>query len=307
MLLSVGYVIASILLLYFGAEFSLNSAEKIGKKLGLSPLFIGMVLVGFGTSLPEFFVAHIAAYDGKMTMAVGSLVGSNISNLCLILGVGSLLVSLKTFSNGLRKHLVIHCALIPVLFFVAYNKSLQGLSMFLLLGLSLAYLQMLFIEMKQSRGMYQKEKIDDQTYILLIKIIIGFVFLYLGGELLVKGGTELAQGFGVSEYIISAILLAFGTSLPELITSFIACIKKIDTDVIIGNIIGSNLFNCALIMGSLGFYKAELVISLNTELIVLTIGSVGLLVLNLFKLPLNKILGIGYLGLYGFMVYFWIS
>ena len=232
MLLSVGYVIASILLLYFGAEFSLNSAEKIGKKLGFSPLFIGMVLVGFGTSLPEFFVAHIAAYDEKMTMAVGSLVGSNISNLCLILGVGSLLVSLKTFSNGLRKHLVIHCALIPVLFFVAYNKSLQGLSMFLLLGLSLAYLQMLFIEMKQSRGMYQKEKIDEQTYILLIKIIIGFVFLYLGGELLVKGGTELAQGFGVSEYIISAILLAFGTSLPELITSFIACIKKIDTDVI---------------------------------------------------------------------------
>lgn len=306
MLLSIVLVIASIFLLYFGAEFSLDSAEKIGKKLGLSPLIIGMVLIGFGTSLPEFFVSHIAMFEKKEVMAVGSLVGSNIANLFLILGVSALLVNLKTEGVKMLRHLGIHGLLVAILFLVFSRGKLDLVSVLILLSVVVIYMFVLFRDMKSDRQ--EKEEAEDYNMAKVYgKIILGFGFLFLGGDFLVRGGSSLATQMGVSDYIISAILLAFGTSLPELITSIIASYKKIDTDIIVGNIIGSNLFNCALILGSLGFYNVKLDINVSTELYLLSGGAIALIFLNILKIKLNKVVGALFLGAYSLMVYQWVS
>jgi cation:H+ antiporter len=138
-------------------------------------------------------------------------------------------------------------------------------------------------------------------------LIIGFIFLFLGGELLVKSGTQLTAAFGVSEYIVSVILLAFGTSFPELVTALLAAFKKKDTNLIIGNIVGSNLFNCALILGSLGIYELPLSGSYKFELIGLIGGAVILLALNIFKVNFSRIVGGFFLTAYSVIVLHWIK
>lgn len=316
MLLSLGFILAAIVILYFGAEITLESAEKVGKRLGLSPLTIGMLLVGFGTSLPEFFVGHIAGIRGQPGIAMGSLIGSNIANMFLILGVCGLFARLNVQGKSLREHLFVHLALAFVLTFVLNQTSLNLLTASPLLALLLLYLFFIYKDMKRMKSQKEsatlvedpaapKEKSD--TPILVLKMNFGFGLLYVGGELLVKGGTDFGTAIGISEYIISAIFIAFGTSFPELVTAVMAAYKKKDTDIIIGNIVGSNLFNCAFIMGSLGIYEFGITQSFKWELIALFIGSAILLLLNFIKRDLYRLTSVIYLALYGASVAHWLN
>lgn len=304
MLIPILLLALAIIFLYFGAEFSLTASEKIGRVLGLSPFVIGMLIIGFGTSLPELFVGHIAANEGQFGIALGSLVGSNIANMCLILGICALFIKLPLSGSSIFKHLVIHLLLCLVLGYVLSKESLNIFTAIPLLSIVFIYLVTIVGDIRKG---FESEADEDEisTPKAAIFLVLGFVMLYGGGELLVYSGTKLAFSFGVSEYIVSSILVAFGTSFPELVTALLAVYKKKDTQLIVGNIIGSNIFNCAFILGSLGIYNITLGDSYLYEVGTLVGASVILCSLSVMSKSLGKISGVIFLGLYFYMVSYW--
>ncbi|MBD67011.1 MAG: hypothetical protein CME62_17550 [Halobacteriovoraceae bacterium] len=305
---SVLLLVFSITVLYFGAELTLNASEKVGAKLGLSPLLIGMLLIGFGTSLPEFFVAHIAGSQNKMGIAIGSLVGSNIANMFLILGVSGLIAKLSVFTKGVRKHLAVHLLLSAVLFFVLTRPTLNLISSLPLLFVIGVYLYI--IKMDLGEEVEQEEAVEvprEKPAILFIKLIAGFGLLYVGGEYLVVSGTKLCLALGFSEYIVSAIFIAFGTSFPELVTALLAAVKKKDTDLIVGNIVGSNIFNCGFILGTLGIYNFTLDVSFQLELISILLGALVLFAYSYKEKFFYKKTSVFFLLCYGFVVFKWLE
>lgn len=304
MTIAIGLLILSIVLLYFGAEFSLEGSEKIGYKLGMSPLAVGMLLVGFGTSLPEFFVGHIAAFRGEIGIAFGSLIGSNIANMFLVLGICGLLTPLKADDKSLVHQLFIHLALGFCLFFVLTRDELTVFTAAPLIALCGFYLFMLYRDFLNSDDLPVSDPVQNLP-LVLIKMFAGFGMLYLGGELLVKSGTDICEIIGIDTYIISAIFIAFGTSFPELVTSVIACVKKKDTNLILGNIIGSNLFNCAFILGSLGIYNFKIEGDYLTEVYSLIAGASFLVILGVAKKSFRYFGSILFLGGYTYMVGYW--
>ena len=300
-------LIASVLVLFLGAEFSLDASEKLGKKLGLSPLVIGMLLIGFGTSLPEFFVAHIAGVQGKSDIAVGSLIGSNIANLCLVLGLSGLIVKIPLSNYSIKKQTIVH---IVLAFFLVFTLSQTQLNIFTaspLLVLCGIYLFILYKEMSAQKEEQVDSDDDFNPAKVFFKLIVGFGFLYLGGELLVKSGTDLCVALGISEYVISAIFIAFGTSFPELVTSILAALKKKDSDLIVGNIIGSNLFNCAFILGSLGIYEFSFSSKFQFELGALFLTSSILVFLSFSNRMFHRKSSAIFIAIYGVIVAHWLN
>lgn len=306
MLLEIILLVASLALLFFGAEFSLEGSEKVGLKLGLSPLAIGMLLVGFGTSLPEFFVGHIAAVKGEMGIALGTLVGSNIANMFLILGICGFYTTLTITHKSLQQQLLIHLALGIILYFIIQQGHLNVYIASPLIGLCGLYLYLLYRDLRKNPEPASKERIKNMP-LLMIKMLAGFGMLYLGGELLVKAGTDLCDRFGVEAYIVSAIFIAFGTSFPELVTSLLACYKQKDTDLILGNIIGSNLFNCAFILGSLGIYDFTIAVPLKIEVYALIAGALYLVLNSYTKKTFFRFSALSFLAAYSYMVGHWMK
>lgn len=299
----------SIAILYVGAEAALNSAEKIGKYFGLSPLVIGLLIVGFGTSLPEFFVSHIACLNDHAPIALGNIVGSNVANLFLILGLAGILAPLKINSISLKRQFTIHLLLTILMTAVLLQKKLYIISAVVLLLFFAAYLYYTFVRMqKHQEGIDLEdgdvEKVSGVTY---IKLVAGFVFLYLGGELLVGSGSKLGAMLEIPEYVISAIFVAFGTSFPELVTSLVACFKRKHTDLIVGNVIGSNIFNVALVLGSLGGYNVMIDQSFMVEQIALLLSAVFLLLWAYAGKLFFRFAGILFMASYFAMVFHWIS
>lgn len=299
----------SIVILYFGAEFTLGASEKIGSKLKLSPLIVGMILIGFGTSLPEMFVGHIAAFEGKFGISIGSLVGSNIANMFLVLGVCALMVNLSVKAKSIKSHLLIHLLLYCVMAFVLLQNNLTILSAIPLFTVCGIYIYVIFKDMTGSKTM---DEIDhpivlDHPLKLIFQLAIGFILLFLGGELLVYSGTKLTLSLGMSEYVISSIFIAFGTSFPELVTALLAAYKKKNTELIVGNIIGSNLFNCGFVLASLSFYNIEFKENFQVELISLILGGAILVLASFLKKDLGRLIGFLFLALYGLVVMSWIK
>ncbi len=304
MVLEIILLVLSIIALYYGAEFALESAELIGYKIGLSPLAIGLLLVGFGTSLPEFFVSQIATFNGVRGIALGNILGSNIANTLLILGVAGLLTPLAMNSKEVKGQLVFHVLVVLTLLGVITYSKIDYITLAIFSVLFLVYLYITFRFMEQKNEQPQVEKITIAT---IVKLMLGFGFLYGGGELLVYSGEKLGLGLGISPYVISAIFVAFGTSFPELVTTLIACRKKKDTDLIVGNIIGSNIFNIAFVLGSLGFYNFSIESSYPMEKIVLICSSLILLILGYMNRPIFKFVGGLFLIGYAASVVYWLK
>jgi cation:H+ antiporter len=303
-------LVLSFVMLYFGAEFALDGSEKIGERLGMSPLVIGMLLVGIGTSLPEFFVSHIACLDNKPAMAIGGLVGSNIANIYLILGICSLIIPLGLSSKELRPQLIMHLVLYIVAAPFLFQKNFNSVASIFLFAFILFYLVSIFKQMKKysSVNPVDPASLADYNYFLLgAKMLVGFVLLFYGGDFLVESVSAICKSLGVSEYVISAILVAFGTSFPELVTALIAALKKKDQNLIVGNIIGSNVFNLGLILGTIGPYDFPISMSLGPEFFLLFFAAIYLIFLSYKGFKLNKIGGIMFLLMYGKMVLQWLK
>ncbi|TDJ04404.1 MAG: calcium/sodium antiporter [Deltaproteobacteria bacterium] len=316
MLLQVLILLLSFVILYFGAEWTLNSAEKVGEYFDLSPLVIGLLIIGFGTSLPELFVSHIAVMSGHPEIALGNVVGSNVANLFLILGLSGIFVPLHVYKIEFRQQIFFHLALTAGL---AVVLSMDFLTPWSTLGLSIFfifYIYMSYKKMAEQRvkvptkiGLVEippKSKRKPVSLAEFFKLLMGFTLLWAGGKLLVESGSKLGLMWGLSEYVISAVIVALGTSFPELVTAFFACYKKKDTDLILGNIIGSNVFNVAFVLGSLGFYNIELKPDFKIELILLFIGSFVLLGLAVKKMNFFRVTGVFFLLCYLGMVCYWL-
>lgn len=262
MLFEIVLVLLGLLFLTKGADFLVDGSSRIAKKFGISPLVIGLTVVAFGTSLPELFVNVIAALDQNSQIAVGNVVGSNIANIALILGVAATIqrLSLKksTVTREIPFMLFVSMIFLALCFkngFLAIGENVIGLAGGLLL--LIFFLIYLFFIVRQAQldhtteRQFAKELPKDgkSSPILILSILVGFVLLVAGAELLVKGGVAIAEIFGVPEFIIAATMIAVGTSLPELATVVVAALKR-EADIVVGNVVGSNIFNLSLVLGS---------------------------------------------------------
>lgn len=304
MLVQVLYFILGLGALYYGAEFSLESAEKIGKKFKMSPLLIGLFIVGFGTSLPEFFVSQVAGINGKFDMSLGNIVGSNAANIFLVLGVCGLFVDLKTDNEDLKFQFLFHLIVTFACGVIFYLKKVNLITLLIFFGLFILYFFKNFKANKVKDHDEQVIHVGAKEYGLLV---LGFSFLYGGGELLIYSGSHLSRSLNISEYTISAILVAFGTSFPELVTSLIACRKKKDTDLIIGNVIGSNIFNLCFVLGSVGVYNFSLKSSYPLEIMILLATSILFVLGAKAKVKIGRLVSSVFLIIYFGLSYYWVS
>lgn len=306
MLVQALLLLLSLATLYYGAELALGSAEKIGKSLRLSPLVIGLVIVGFGTSLPELFVSQLAAMHGRSDIALGNIIGSNVANLFLILGITGLFAPLILRTKEIFTQLVLHLGITLTLIAVMTQAQLTLISSIVLLLFFAAFIYLTVIKSAKEEPQ-EDEEIEPIGLKAWVKLFSGFVLLYAGGELLVSSGTKLGELAGISPFVISAIFVALGTSFPELVTSLLAVKEGRDLDLVTGNILGSNVFNASFILGSLGIHEVDTSADYRTELWSLLGVSLFLLFLYWRGLRFYRVTGILFLLGYAGLVAHWIS
>jgi len=296
MLVSVFLIIVGFVMLIVGANFLVNGSSSIAKKMHIPEIIIGLTIVSIGTSMPELLVSITSATKGFSDMAMGNVVGSNIANLLLILGLSAMVKPVK-FKRETRLLEIPICLFITTVFIVLCNvgqdvSRIDAIILTILFILFISYT----IGMDKKGEEFDKEDGEEnaQTEIKktsklrdIINIILGIVLLKIGGDFTVNNAVNIATIFGWSEKLISVTILAVGTSLPELVTSISAAFKG-NSDIAIGNILGSNIFNMLLIIGVSALIKPITYnLSYNRDLIILAFATI---VLALFPIipPKNQ-------------------
>lgn len=238
--------IAGLVALFFGGEYLVRGASAVARHFRLSPMVIGLTIVGFGTSAPELLVSIQAAMAGQPAIAIGNVLGSNIANILLILGVSAaiapLLIPVRKIWRDLG-FMLAATAMIWVMLLDGQVSRLEGI--ILVIGL-LVFLATAFLT-----GKVEMDEVDEgdiPQWKAWAMTLGGLVVLVIGARLLVDSSTQIARAFGVSEAVIGLTIVAIGTSLPELATSVIAALRK-QTEIAVGNVVGSNIFNIFSILG----------------------------------------------------------
>lgn len=259
MYLDFGMVAAGLVLLFLGGEGLVRGSVAIATRLGISKLVVGMVIVGFGTSAPELVVSLQAALAGSPDIALGNVIGSNIANILLILGIAALLTPLANEDGGIKREALVMLLAAAALVAALWYGELNRLIGFALLAGLAVHLTLAFLKERRSRadiaeGAAYEHEADEVTDIPLklpiaiLATLAGLGLLVVGAELMVEGSTAIARDFGVSEAVIGLTIVAVGTSLPELATAIVAAIRR-HADVVLANIVGSNIFNVLAILG----------------------------------------------------------
>jgi cation:H+ antiporter len=250
---------AGLGLILLGANWLVDGASSIAKKTGMSEFIIGLTIVGIGTSTPEMVVSFISSIQGKADMAIGNVVGSNIFNTFVILGITALICPLAITKESLKRDLPLNIIVTGLLILLGMKATIFGLgsdNLTRLDGLVLLAILVLYFRMllKKPKGETEKsEETEESTKIFstgksVILIIAGLVGLVFGGRLFVDSATEIAHHFNMSEKFIALTIMAAGTSLPELATSVVAALKG-RGQLALGNVLGSNISNILLILG----------------------------------------------------------
>ena len=244
-------LLAGFVLLFFGGDWLVEGGVALARRFRISPLVIGMTIVAFGTSAPELLVSLISAIKGSAGIAIGNVVGSNIANIGLILGLTALICPIETDNSKVIRHgsIMIVASLLLIVF--ALNSGITRIE-----GLILFACLILFttISVRKGRTQQQETDIDDlegkpMTVLAAIGLIVlSCGMLAFGADILVDGATTIASAIGVSDKVIGLTIVALGTSLPELAASVAAAFKK-QMDISIGNVIGSNIFNILCVLG----------------------------------------------------------
>ncbi|MFY7993408.1 MAG: calcium/sodium antiporter [Bacteriovoracaceae bacterium] len=248
------YLIGGVMILTFGANIFVASASHIARRFGISPLVIGLTVVAFGTSAPEFAVNVLAAYQGNADIALGNVVGSNIFNVLGILGVCSLIVPLAISQQLIKLDIPIMVAASALVWLFGYDQKLVLWESLVFLGIMIGYV-ILQIKLARSESVKIKEEYNKEFSSIgdkikdLTKLAVGLVLLVIGAKLFVDGAVIGARLLGWSEAVIALTIISIGTSLPEVATSVVATIKG-EKEIAVGNVVGSNIFN---IFGVLGF------------------------------------------------------
>jgi len=262
------YLIAGLVLLVAGAEVLVRGAAKLAAQFGIPPLVIGLTVVAFGTSAPETAVSVQASLNGSGDIAIGNVLGSNIANVLLILGMTSLVAPLIVSRQLIRLDVPIMIGASLVTYALAWDGALSRLDGALLFALVIGYTLFLIISSRRANAAataddeFAKEfGLDAQPkpYASLINaglVIVGLVLLVAGSNFLVEGAVSLARALGLSELVIGLTVIAIGTSLPELATSILAAIRG-ERDIAVGNIVGSNIFNLLCVLGLASLVSPE--------------------------------------------------
>jgi cation:H+ antiporter len=255
MLSNVLFFVLSIFLLWFGADWIVESASKIAKKYKVSDLVIGLTIVAFGTSAPEFLVTATAAFKGLSDISLSNVVGSNIFNLGFILGLMALIKPLPTNRSLALRDAPLLLATTALILGLAYFDMLDRSAGIMLLCILGGYIGYLMVHSKRAAGamagIVPEVEDDDETELSgkdWLKLLVGFVGIALGGEFMVDSASEIARHFGVSNWVIGMTIVAAGTSLPELVTCLAASLKG-RNEMLLGNLIGSDFFNFAGVLG----------------------------------------------------------
>ena len=312
-------VLAGFAILVIAAEAMVRGAVIIAEKLGISPMVIGMTVIAFGTSAPELMVSLQAALSGSTGLAIGNIVGSNIANVWLILGITCLMAPILAKPDALKRDILLLGGGSVLFVVLCLQGTLDMMAGVILLVVFIAFLLVSYFREKSdpevmkehAEELEELEKGIPKSMPLAIAIAIaGILGLAFGADILVTGGSEIARSFGVSEEVIGITLFAFGTSLPELVASVVAAYRG-HPDVAIGNVIGSNIFNMMLVGGIVAVVidipvPAQV---LNFDIWIMLAATVMLMLILLGKMKLTRgyacvlfALYIAYIGAQGYGV-----
>jgi len=248
------YLIVGVLLLYYGAEYLIKGGSSIALAAGVKKIVIGLTVVAFGTSLPEFVVSFFSALKKVDSVCVGNVIGSNIINILLVLGIASIIRPINSSRRVITLDIPFLLFLTLLFIFISRDGKLSRIDGVILFAIFLTYM-IYILSRRKSKNLAD---IDHNTKGNTLKYIIftmgGLLGLIIGGNFTVRGAVKVAQLFGIPELFIGLTIVALGTSLPELFTSILAIIRK-EQDISLGNIIGSNLFNIAFILGFIAIFN----------------------------------------------------
>ncbi len=248
-------LIISLVVLYFGAEWLVGGASSLAARLKISPLIIGLTIVSLGTSAPELVVSIKAAMAGQSALSIGNVLGSNLFNTALILGVSAFIVPLVVKRQLLKVDVPVMIVATLLFLIMFLDGRLSFTESLILILLFVAYMTYLFIVSLKNKDKEESHEMRIKIYkhwLLDVTLIgLGLGGLIYGSDLLVKNAIIIAQKLGMSEAMIGLTIVAAGTSIPELATSVVAAVKK-QSDIAIGNVVGSNTFNILLILGTAG-------------------------------------------------------
>lgn len=307
-------LVLGLFLLAFGGDTMVSGSVALAKKMGVSTLLIGLTLVGFGTSTPELLTSLLAVFKGSEGIAVGNVVGSNIANILLVLGMAAVIapvqVDIKSFKRD-GSFLGVSCVMLILAVFIGKINMFMGMILTLLL---ITYVVYSYISDKK----HQKKKraqmsAEEQeicqiahmpTWKALVKAIGGIALTMLGAKLLVDNSIVLAQQWGVSESVIGLTIVAVGTSLPELATSVMSAIRG-HNDVAFGNVVGSNIYNALFILGVTALFMPIIVpTGMGTDVMLMTLITGSLIGIAFWKKQFSRPIGWMFLSVYAVYNYY---
>lgn len=287
MLLLIFFITIGFACLIFGANWLIDGASTLARKYHVSDLVIGLTIVAFGTSAPEIVVNSVASFNGYSDIVLGNVIGSNNFNLFIILGMAGIIYPIQVQSSTAWKEIPLSLLAVVLILLLANNFFIKSDNLLisrldgsLLLLSFIAFLYYVFRQMKkeQQQSTEYNEPISSSNIKILTLLFFGLAGLIIGGKLVVDNSVNIASQLGVSEKMIGLTIIAAGTSLPELVTSVVAAFKK-KSDIAIGNVIGSNIFNLLLVVSISSLINPiDFKQNFNTDLIVLLSGSVFLFI-----------------------------
>jgi len=297
MLLAITLLLAGFIILIKGADFLVGGASSVAKKFNISNIAIGLTVVSFGTSAPEMLVSVTSSLKGYNSAAFGNIIGSNNFNLLFILGIAGIIYPLVVLRNTVRYEVPLSLIAALVLYILVNDITLWGseknelsrLDSFILLGFFGLFMLYVYRTMSHATDLEQDDSIKQySTPKSIVLIVLGLGMLVGGGTLVVDNAIAIAKNYGLSDKLIGLTILAVGTSLPELATSAVAAYKR-NTDIAIGNVIGSNIFNIFFILGITGVIRPlPFDTAMNFDLYVLSAATIAL-VIFMFTLNTRKL------------------
>lgn len=316
-MIDIGWVLLGLVLLYFGAEWLVKGSSELAIRFGISPLVVGLTVVAFGTSAPELVVSVKANLDGSGGMAIGNVVGSNICNIGLVLGLGAAIFPLAIQRQVIRREMPVLLVATVVFLLMMRDGVLDRMESGVLFGGIILYVITSLVEAKKE----DHDVSDDvppeiieaarkggpgRVWYNLGLIVVGAIVLVIGADRMVVGGERIARFYEVPEAIIGLTLFAFGTSLPELATSVVAAIRK-HGDIIVGNAVGSCIFNLLAVLGLAGMVSPLVGEGVTVIHLAVMLGvSVILMPMMWHRMKLDRwegiLLALGYLGFTGWLV-----
>lgn len=303
MLVTVLGLFAGLVGLYVGGEWLVSGAAKLARSLGISPLVVGLTVVSIGTSAPELLVSLSAALSGSSDMAIGNIVGSNIANIGLILGVSGLIYPISVHVNLLRREIPIMLGVAVMTYLLMRDATVSRLDGGLLVAGMIAFIIFMIVASRRDNLTDDETSADSAAPDIdrrreLLRLVVGIAVLMVGAQLTVQNATTLARAVGISELVIGVTLVAVGTSLPELVTSTMAAFRQ-ESDIAIGNVVGSNLFNLLGILGATALISPVAVAESIIRFDALVMLGFSLLVIPFaFDRRLGRLEAVVFLGLY---------